>query len=129
MGLIARLFRREPSPEQLDLVSRLVKDSFGAGFKPNYDIAPTLSPDQQGHFQIFVETARLKLILRPIHSEKRWEYTHAGGFYRQDGSELMVSQKFVHAGYVYARHYEQETGKEVNLTVWNDDRGYFSVAL
>ena len=102
--------------EKLNLINRLVRESFGFGFKGNYDLDCLYSSEIDE--PLIIQKNRLEGILRrwwlPI--PNFFEFIdYAGRFVTSDGSKLEIGKKYREAANKYAELYEKEFGKKVEI--------------
>ena len=84
-------------------INQLVEDSFGEGFRGDYNIVPQSAFGQKiviGGVQTIARKSRIPLL-----------YNYAGKFLTEDGSALEVLRKYKDAAQRYADAYQKETGK------------------
>ncbi len=116
MSLWNRLFqkREEEQQREFDLVSRLVEETFGDGFRPDYlcvsdDRRLCVVWKRKGYPAMIARPA--SFICNPLEQED------AGYFVRKKGFHLEVDEEYIKSGLAYARRYEEETGKKVTLKI------------
>ncbi len=115
MSLWDKLFeKREEKQKEFDLVSRLVEETFGKGFKPDY----IWVPDNKKLCILWGSTGYPATIAKPVSAiSDVMRDEVAGNFVRKKGSVLNVDEEYIKSGLAYARRYEEETGKKVSLEI------------
>ena len=106
--------RKEKQQREFDLVSKLVEETFGRGFKPDY----LCVPDNEKLCVGWKRVGYPAMIARPESSDGDFlQQEDAGYFVRKENSTLIVNEEYVKSGLTYARRYEEETGMKIILKI------------